>query len=298
MNKPIVSVVVIAYNASNTIISTLESIKAQQYSPLELIITDDKSSDNTIELCQNWLNENSFRFVRSILIDNQVNVGPTGNTLIGTKEANGEWIKIIGDDILLPDCIEKNVQFALSNNSSFVVSQIIPFDNNTNRHYPICPPQSYKFPTTNKEQYLTYLKRKLKLFSPTCFYKRTLYLELANNFQQYHYFDDGPFKYFTLKNGYTMSYMAYPTVLYRVMSESLSHSKSNNGKFRQLFMKDFYTFYLEHLFPAMKEQRLYFSFFIRRIKLSLLYKKVVVPKNAIKRYIYGFCLKFFVFWEL
>ena len=44
-----VSVVVQAYNSSDTIVYTLESIKAQTYPCIELIISDDLSTDNTLE---------------------------------------------------------------------------------------------------------------------------------------------------------------------------------------------------------------------------------------------------------
>ena len=45
----LVSVVVQAYNSADTIVRTLESVKAQDYEKIELIVTDDKSTDQTIE---------------------------------------------------------------------------------------------------------------------------------------------------------------------------------------------------------------------------------------------------------
>jgi len=45
---PLVSIVVVTYNSSSTILETLDSIKAQTYRNIELIVSDDHSTDNTI----------------------------------------------------------------------------------------------------------------------------------------------------------------------------------------------------------------------------------------------------------
>ena len=51
----LVSVVVLAYRSADTIIETLESIKKQTYPKIELIVTDDCSPDNTVEVVENWI---------------------------------------------------------------------------------------------------------------------------------------------------------------------------------------------------------------------------------------------------
>ncbi len=61
MNK-LVSVLVITYNSEKYVIETLNSIKNQTYNNLELIISDDNSQDNTINLCEHWVNENKSFF--------------------------------------------------------------------------------------------------------------------------------------------------------------------------------------------------------------------------------------------
>lgn len=58
MEQPLVSVSVITYNSAKTVLETLESIKAQTYQNLELIVSDDCSTDNTVELCRNWIEQN------------------------------------------------------------------------------------------------------------------------------------------------------------------------------------------------------------------------------------------------
>ena len=127
METPLVSVVVISYNASKSIIETLDSIKSQTYSPLELIIADDCSKDDTAIKCKDWLTVNQGRFVRSKLIVNEENKGISANFNIGIQASTGEWIKIFGDDILLPDAIEKNVAFAIEKDCDIVFSRMNHF---------------------------------------------------------------------------------------------------------------------------------------------------------------------------
>ena len=61
----LVSVIIVTYNSGKYVLETLESVKQQTYKKIELIVTDDHSNDDTVEICQNWLNQNNkyFSFV-------------------------------------------------------------------------------------------------------------------------------------------------------------------------------------------------------------------------------------------
>jgi glycosyltransferase involved in cell wall biosynthesis len=116
--EPLVSVVVPTYNSSKTVLETLDSILAQTYSNLEVLIGDDASTDETIELCQDWLDRHSKRFLRAELLRNPENLGIVGNLDRLYRECRGQWIKpIAGDDLLLPDCIRLNVSFIQRSNA-------------------------------------------------------------------------------------------------------------------------------------------------------------------------------------
>lgn len=107
-----VSVVVITYNSSSTVLETLNSVAEQTYNNIELIITDDCSHDNTVAVCQSWIDSNHKRFERVKLLTTDNNTGTSGNLNRGIKECKGKWIKsIAGDDRLLPNCIIDNVNY-------------------------------------------------------------------------------------------------------------------------------------------------------------------------------------------
>lgn len=116
-NSVLVSIIVITYNSSNYVLETLESVKQQTYENLEIIISDDCSSDNTVEICRKWLESNADRFARSELITVKKNTGIPANLNRAYKACRGEWIKgVAGDDVLLKTCVEENLQHVLKEN--------------------------------------------------------------------------------------------------------------------------------------------------------------------------------------
>ena len=73
--QPLVSIVIITYKSSAYVLETLESAKAQTYRNIELIVTDDCSPDNTVEICKDWIENNKDCFVRTELITVPENTG-------------------------------------------------------------------------------------------------------------------------------------------------------------------------------------------------------------------------------
>ena len=127
-NNPLVSVCIITYNCSKFILETLESVKSQTYQNIELVISDDCSIDNTVNLCQTWIEKNT------ILLTVLKNSGVTANCNRVTNVANGEWIKLIGgDDLLINTCIADNVEFTNKHPKCYIVeSGICAIDEKSN----------------------------------------------------------------------------------------------------------------------------------------------------------------------
>jgi len=106
-NLPLVSVPVITYNSSKTVIETLDSVSNQTYSDIELIVSDDCSTDNTVEVCREWVEKHKERFVRTKILVTERNTGVAANLNRAESVCKGGWVKpIAGDDLLLPNCIK------------------------------------------------------------------------------------------------------------------------------------------------------------------------------------------------
>lgn len=122
MISPLVSVTLVTYNSAATIIEALESVKAQTYSNIELIISDDCSTDATIAICQDWINQNRVRFARVELITAEKNTGTAGNLNRAEALCQGKWVKFLaGDDLLMPNCIQDCVNYVRKNPEAKVI---------------------------------------------------------------------------------------------------------------------------------------------------------------------------------
>lgn len=106
------SIVVLTYNQANLIEDTLDSIYKQSYSNIELIISDDASSDDTPKIIKHWLKKYSKRFSNIAFFSSNNNNGISKNHNRGIKAAKGEFLKYLGgDDLLLPEATEKMAAF-------------------------------------------------------------------------------------------------------------------------------------------------------------------------------------------
>ena len=105
-HQPLVTVICTCYNHSEYVEKALNSVSSQTYKNIQLIIVDDYSSDNSIEIIESWLTKNKA----DIFIKNETNLGLTKSFNRAFKKANGEFfIDLAADDKLLPHCVEKQV---------------------------------------------------------------------------------------------------------------------------------------------------------------------------------------------
>lgn len=235
----LVTVVLITYNSSRYVLETLESVKTQLWEKIELIISDDGSSDNTIEICKKWINENSHRFVNTELITVSKNTGIPSNSNRGIRKANGKWIKMIaGDDILLETCITDNMKFASQEaDAKFIISdmhEIDDFGNHINKEdLHINRTQRNGFSLyikakTAKEQLKTYARLPIFLNSPSYFIERKMLNDIGLFDESYRIYDDICLVLRANSNNIKLYYMDIPTVKYRIHVNSISRKPSIN----------------------------------------------------------------------
>jgi len=109
---PKVSVTVPTYNAESYIEECLDSILNQGYKNLEIIVSDDSSSDNTQKILKNKYKHHK----NIILFLNKKNLGVTLNVNQALKASSGDFIALFaGDDIMNPLKIKTQVDFMLKN---------------------------------------------------------------------------------------------------------------------------------------------------------------------------------------
>jgi predicted O-linked N-acetylglucosamine transferase (SPINDLY family)/glycosyltransferase involved in cell wall biosynthesis len=110
--QPLVSICIPTYNGEAFIGEAIQSAIAQTYPNIEIIVSDDGSTDKTAAIAQSFQSQTSADF-RIVL---HRNYGLSQNWNFCISEAKGEYIKFLfQDDLLEPECIEKMVALAREN---------------------------------------------------------------------------------------------------------------------------------------------------------------------------------------
>ncbi len=109
MSLPTVTLGIPAYNAAPFLEHCLLSACHQTYPNFEIVVIDDGSTDNTIEIAQSV--QNRFPHLPFRLLRNERNLGMAGNWNRILDTAQGDYVKILcADDSIHPDCIELQAQ--------------------------------------------------------------------------------------------------------------------------------------------------------------------------------------------
>ena len=106
-SSPLISIIMPAYNAEETIVDSIKSVLYQTLQNWELIIVNDNSTDNTEKVVQPYLTDK-----RIILICPQQNRGVAAARNIGIGRSRGTYVAFLdSDDIWLPQKLERQIAF-------------------------------------------------------------------------------------------------------------------------------------------------------------------------------------------
>ena len=104
MTDILISIIIPVYNGSRHILETLESVKKQTYSNWEIVIVNDCSIDDTVEIVNQFAQgvSNSIK-----LITNKKNLGVSVSRNTAVSNCTGKWLALLdSDDIWLPNHLE------------------------------------------------------------------------------------------------------------------------------------------------------------------------------------------------
>jgi glycosyltransferase involved in cell wall biosynthesis len=123
-----VSVIVTNYNYENYVIECLNSIAAQTHYAISIVVVDDDSSDNSVEVILEWLEGNKSRFISASLLRNMTNQGPSSSRNTAIEYCLAETIFIIdADNKLMPSAISKLRACLGRSGAQAVYSQLVEF---------------------------------------------------------------------------------------------------------------------------------------------------------------------------
>lgn len=113
MSVPLVSIAMITYNHERFIANAIDSVLTQDYHNVQIIISDDLSTDKTIQIINKYIEQ---YFDKIKLLTAEKNVGAAANWFKCVNACNGKYvIGLSGDDEFYPNILSKQVMIMESN---------------------------------------------------------------------------------------------------------------------------------------------------------------------------------------
>lgn len=145
-----ISIIIPIYNAENVIERCVDSIVKQDYKDFEIILVNDGSTDNSLNVC-NTLSKQDSR----IKVFNKSNGGVSSARNLGLDKASGEWIAFVDAD----DYVSSNYLSAVQDSQADIILLESEFLNNDGSVY-----KKYSIPqlcSKTKDEYISFLSKNL-----------------------------------------------------------------------------------------------------------------------------------------
>ena len=229
--NPLVSFVIPVYNAGKFVAETINSVLTCGYEPVEIILVDDGSTDNSLEICQSFKKQSD----NILLIQHPggVNKGTSTTRLAGIQEAKGEFIYFLdADDIILNGILSQYICVFSKNADVIMVHGEIEVINT-----PDCPQNFEKdfiIGFSDKKYHLEdepyYLKSDRICTSTVCVRKEAIKNINFKYHQVFHLGEDWLLWTLLAQKGY-FYYFAQTVIKYRIHNNSatiIAHQKGQN----------------------------------------------------------------------
>lgn len=133
LKLPLVSFVVTSFNYEDYIQKTLESIKNQTYENFEIVVVDDKSSDNSVEKINQFVENNKDLSIR--LVVHSENKGQMASIQTGISYCKGQFVCFVdSDDILIKDYARTLIRVHMSCSVAVASAQVVEIGQNDEIH--------------------------------------------------------------------------------------------------------------------------------------------------------------------
>lgn len=110
-NQPLVSIVTPVHNGAKYIRECIESVLRQTYDNFEYVVMENRSTDGTLEIVQEYAERDPR--IRVFAPDELVGPDPNANRAVAKIDPASRYVKIVhADDWLYPECVERMVELA------------------------------------------------------------------------------------------------------------------------------------------------------------------------------------------
>lgn len=254
---PVVSVIVPIYNVEDYLEECINSILAQSYTNLEVILIDDGSTDGSGKICDYYAQIDS-----RVKVFHKSNGGVSSARNFGIRNATGTYIGFIdGDDYIEPQMYQSMLKNILSNKAQMCVNLLYLKDNKVN------------FDCQVKEGIISgddAIKKLLQMNFPTSLWSCLYYKEIIENEylnENIHFWEDFEFQMRLLYKSKIISIYNYPLYHYRYRDGSANNQIINDKIISCLDIAPIVDKAISNKYPYLKKYSddLYVIFLLRVI---------------------------------
>ena len=230
MSSDLTSIVVVTFNQEDYVQECLDSLLTQGPDRIELIITDDHSSDHTVERCRQWCSLHEGQFASVKILESSTRGGASANHARGFAECHGEFVKYIaGDDIILPGALDVLRSWLESHpDYALCCGIVIPFRtmaNGTRVSMPVLPSRSAaRFFRADSCQQFRMLCLEDPIPAPGMFMRRTALAALNEDYTRIRSFEDWHMWLLMTLAGNRIGLVRAPVVAWRRHATAASES--------------------------------------------------------------------------
>lgn len=121
LGQPLISIIIVTYNSADYISNCLARLKAQTYRDFEVILIDNRSTDNSMEILDSAQEQLSLTLIQ---LENNIGFAAANN--LGASKAKGHWLATLNPDAFPePDWLANLVTTATENPGCFFASRLI-----------------------------------------------------------------------------------------------------------------------------------------------------------------------------
>lgn len=220
-----ISICIPCFKQSEYLPEAIDSVLAQTYEDIEIIIVNDGSPDSTEEIATKYQFAHPFK----IKVVNQVNKGLASARNTGIMCSEGKFIlPLDADDILLDTCVEVLVKVAKNSSADIIAPSFRTFGLSQETVYLNPRPTLEDFKTANRIGYFSMIKKSALLecggYSP----------RMVEGYEDYHLWHD------LLSRGKSIATVHEPLVFYRTKEKSMyTEATGHHVKLMAQIKKDF-----------------------------------------------------------
>lgn len=211
-NNPLISILLPVYNTSAYLPQCLDSVLAQTYTNLQVVLVDDGSKDNSLEICQDYAAKDS-----RVEVYHQENQGvATARNVLLSKIKGDYFLFVDSDDWIEPLMVEYLLSCAMAYKAEMVVCEMVKNDDT--------PPQDYTQETLDQDSTIKKFLLHKELSGSLCNKLVTTSLLHGIRFDnRISYGEDALFCWHVLQRVHTVLLTDRRLYHYRMNENSLSH---------------------------------------------------------------------------